>query len=121
MTQIVGCGRTVAGGHVAYDISWDEDPAGGAVGWAMEIGSPDDSETVRLVHELVDGGPSEQYAQDMGSGRRTSVEPDADLREHEITVRFPDDVVGVAAEWPTWKAVLTVDGVDVSSMVVPAP
>ena len=121
MTQIVGCGRTVAGGHVAYDIQWDEDPTGRVVQWVMEVSSADDTETVRLVHERVDGRPSDQYVEDVGSGRRTPVEPDADLRDEEVTVRFPLDVVGVAIEWPAWKGVLAIDGQDVSSMVVPAP
>lgn len=120
MTQIVGCGRTVAGHHVAYDIAWDEDPSGHRVQWVMEVGSTDATETVRLVHER-HGDTAEQYVEDVGSGRRTPVEPDADLREHDIIVRFPLDLVGVATEWPSWKAVLTVDGVEVSSMVVPAP
>ena len=119
MTQIVGCGRTVAGGHVAYDIQWDHDPAGKVVRWVMEVGSPDASETVRLVHELVDGRPSEQYVEDVASGRRTPVDGDADQRDQEITVRFPLDVVGVAVEWPAWRAVLVVDGEEASSMVVP--
>jgi hypothetical protein len=34
-------------------------------------------------------------------------------------VRFPAEVVGVAVEWPVWTTVLTIEGEDVSHMVVP--
>ncbi len=111
--EITHCGRTVSGDFVAWDIRWEgELPEGAAVQWSMVVA--DEDEEVRLIHGLR-GSAAEQYV--VGAAGRDDVEPDADVSEHEITVRFPADVVGVAVEWPVWTAVLTVNGEDVSHQV----
>jgi hypothetical protein len=84
------------------------------VQWSMVVA--DGEEEVRLVHGRRTGG-AEQYV--VGLTGREDTEPDADLSEGQITVRFPADLVGVAVEWPVWTAVLTVAGEDVSQRVVP--
>ena len=118
MTQIRACGRTMAGDFIAFDIHWEgEVPPSGSVCWAMDVTSGDGSDQVRLGYERMDGAFSEQYVDDRRSGRRHSVAEDADCRDHEITVRFPANVVGVAVEWPVWRAVIAVDGVDVAERV----
>lgn len=54
-------------------------------------------------------------------GRRPAeVRPDADLDAEKITVRFPASVVGVAVEWPSWQAVITVDAREVASSAAPS-
>jgi hypothetical protein len=113
--EITHCGRTVSGNFVAWDLRWEGDlPEGSDVVWAMVVS--DGVEEIRLVHEQVSGGRAQYVA---GAGGREDVDPDADVSDHEITVRFRADVVGVAVEWPVWTAVLTVEGVEVSTMVVP--
>ena len=111
--EITHCGRTVSGDFVAWDIRWEGGmPDGAVVQWSMVVA--DEDEEVRLIHGRR-GSTTEQYV--VGAGGREDVEPDADVSEHEITVRFPADLVGVAVEWPVWTAVVTVDGEDVSQMV----
>lgn len=113
--EITHCGRTFSGGFVAWDVRWDgELPDGAGIEWSMVVADGD--EEIRLVHGRR-AGVAEQYV--VGAAGREDVEPDADASEHEITVRFPADVVGVAVEWPVWTAVLTLDGEDVSRQVAP--
>jgi hypothetical protein len=116
MTQIRECGRTVAGDLVAFDIQWDGDLAGDDVAWAALICSPDNSEEVRLVHRLR-AGEAQQYVE--GAQGRQDVEIDADVREDDAIVRFPASVVGVAVDWPTWVAVLAVDGEEIAREAIP--
>ena len=109
------CGRTVANDVVAFDIRWQgEVPGDVNVQWSMVVA--DGEEEIRLIHGR-SGGHDEQYV--VGGAGRRDVEPDADVSEHEITVRFPAEAVGVAVEWPVWTAVLTIAGEDVSHQVVP--
>jgi hypothetical protein len=109
------CGRTISGGFVAFDIRWQgELPAEADVQWSMVVSEGE--EELSLVHART-GDAAGQYV--VGRSGRDDVEPDADVSDNEITVRFAADVVGVAAEWPSWTAVLTVDGEDVSRQVVP--
>jgi hypothetical protein len=115
MTNIRECGRTVAGDLVAFDIQWDGELPGDDVVWAAHICSVDDEE-VRLVHRLA-GGTAEQYVE--GEKGRRDVEVDADVREDDVIVRFPSNVVGVAVDWPTWVAVLVVDGEEVARQAIP--
>ena len=111
MVSIVECGRTTAGDYVAFDIRWDGDVTQAhRVTWAMVVTSEDSSDELTLGYTRVDGRLTEQYVDDRASGRRQVVDEDADLRDDELTARFPGSVVGVAVEWPTWKAVLDVDG-----------
>jgi hypothetical protein len=118
MTQILHCGRTVAGGWVAFDIRWDDDLSGNrSVLWSMVVTSPEGAETVQLGYQLVDDGFSTQFVHDLATGRQHDVEQNADLGDREITVRFPAEVVGVAAHWPTWRGVINVDGSDVAEQV----
>lgn len=117
MTEIRECGRTVGGGTVAVDVSWDGALAGGRVAWVVSIASQDNRERVRLVHERADGDFVAQYVE--SGGRRQEVPEDADVAEDHLTARFPADVVGVAVEWPVWKAALTVDGEPVAESVMP--
>ena len=113
------CGRTTAAAVVAFDIRWSGDlPADRQVTWAVRVSSQDDDGQVELGHHVGGSGPS-QYALDLTTGRRQEVRADADVHAGEITVRFPADVVGVAVEWPTWQAVIAVDGEDVASLTVP--
>jgi hypothetical protein len=118
MVQILGCGRTVAGEVVAYDIQWEGDlSAYHAVLWAMEI--CDGDECVVLGHGRTDGAFTEQFVEDVSTGRRESLDEDADLGDGEITVRVPASVVGVAVEWPVWTAVIRADGEELARQVVP--
>ena len=117
MTQILECGRTIAGEYVAFDISWEGDLSRGTVVWSMEVASADGTEKVRLSHQRVDGGEAEQFVDDLTTGRRQSLEADAEVGDAEITARFPANIVGVAVEWPVWRAVVTVDGSDVAERV----
>ncbi len=118
MTEIVHCGRTVSGEVVGIDISWEGDLSPQqSVLWSMIISSDDQAEEVHLGY-LRSGDSVEQFVDDRTSGRRRSVDPDADVKDHEIVLRFPANVVGVAVEWPLWRAVLSVDGQEVVSRVV---
>ncbi len=109
MVRIRECGRSVAGGYVAFDIQWEGDLAGPqSVLWAMEVTS-ETGETVRLGYQRSGAEPT-QFVDDDVTGRRSDVDPDADVGDDEITVRFPAAVVGVAVEWPVWRALLVVDG-----------
>jgi hypothetical protein len=112
---IHNCGRTISGGFVAFDMRWDgRVPSDRDVQWSARVS--EGREEVRLVHART-AGRAEQYI--LGAGGRQDVDPDADLSDDEITVRFPAEVVGVAVEWPMWTTVLTIEGEDVSHMVVP--
>jgi hypothetical protein len=114
--RISHCGHTAAGDFIAFDIQWEGDlPDSGAVAWSMVVTGPDGTETMRLVHER--GAGEAQYVE--AAAGRQDVDPDADLDDGEITVRFPANIVGVAVEWPVWTAVISVDGHEVSSCVVP--
>jgi hypothetical protein len=111
------CGRTLAGDYVAFDIQWEGSvPFEADAGWTMVVTAPDGVETVRLEHRRT-AGVATQFVE--AAAGRVEMDPDVDLDEGEITARFKADVVGVAVEWPVWTAVLSVDGTDVSSMVVP--
>jgi hypothetical protein len=116
MIDIRHCGRTVAGDFIAFDIKWEGAlPASSSVAWSMVLTGPDGTETIRLVHER--GEQPAQYVE--ASTGRQDVDPDADIDDSEITVRFPANIVGVAVEWPVWTAVMTVDGEEAASCVVP--
>jgi hypothetical protein len=110
--EITECGRTLGGGLVAFDIQWDGSLSGD-VQWVVRITSADRTETVALTVSSED----RQYVE--CDGRQVDVDPDADLSEGEITARFPEDVVGVAIEWPTWTAAVSVDGQVVAEHVIP--
>ena len=113
MVQISGCGRTVGGGLVAINIRWEGEIASEApVLWMMEVS--DGEESVHLGHQR-NGSVVTQFVDAAGTGRREEVEESADLGDGEITVRFPAEVVGVALEWPVWRAVIAVDGAEVAS------
>ena len=112
------CGRTVAASVVAFDIQWSgELPAGHDLTWAVRVVSPDGTGEVELGHRRT-GQQVAQYVRDLTTGRTHQVEPDADLDATGITARFPADVVGLAVEWPTWRAVIEVDGEDVTTTAV---
>jgi hypothetical protein len=119
MLEITDCGRTLAGDFVAFDIRWEsESSAPDTATWSMAITEGEGSETVHLVYERRDGEFVAQYVDDTATGDRRDVDDDADLRDHEITVRFRADVVGVAVEWPVWKASLAVPGQQTATAVV---
>ncbi len=119
MVDILGAGRTIGGGVVAFDIAWQGDlSASGSVLWSMEVSSGDGTDVVDLGHLRADGAFSAQFVDDRASGRREEVAEDADLRDDEITVRFPENLVGGAVEWPVWRAVIAVDGKPVASELV---
>lgn len=115
MTQILHAGSTATDIFVAFDVRWDDDLSGNdSVLWSMIITSPDGRETVQLGYKVVDGTFAAQFVNDWNTASQQNVDQDADFRETEITVRFPASSVGVAAEWPTWRAVLNVNGRDVA-------
>jgi hypothetical protein len=117
--EITHCGRTLTGDVVGIDIQWDGRlDARQSVIWSMFVSSEDGADEIHLGH-LRAGDSVEQFVDDQGSGRRESVQPDADVSDHEIVIRFPANVVGVAVEWPVWKAVIAVDGQDITTRVVP--
>ncbi len=119
MVQILGSGRTVAGAVVAFDITWEGDlSADSSVLWSMEVSTSDGTESVDLGYQRNGGAFTAQFVDDPASGRREEVPEDADLGSGQITVRFPANVVGVAVEWPVWRAVIAVDGVPTTSEVV---
>jgi hypothetical protein len=119
MTQIVHAGRTETDVVVAFDIRWEGDLSGGrSVTWSMTVTSPDGRDSVRLAYQLVDGQFAAQFVLDRASGRRHDLAQDVDLDADEITVRFPTASVGVAASWPSWRAVITVDGEDVAERLL---
>jgi len=119
MTQIVHAGRAETDVVVAYDIRWEGDLSGArSVTWSMTVTSPDGRDSVRLAYQVDGGEPAVQYVLDRASGRRQDLDPDADLDDDEITVRFPTATVGVAASWPSWRAVITVDGEDVAERLL---
>jgi hypothetical protein len=117
--EIRHCGRTIAGDLVGIDIQWRGELASdGSVLWSMHVTSEDGADEIRLAYG-VSGGTAQQFVDDLSTGRRQPVEPDADLDDGEIVIRFPASVVGVAVEWPVWRAVITVDDQDVATRVVP--
>jgi hypothetical protein len=116
MVEILGCGRTVGGGVVAFDIRWEGSvPGTESVLWSMEISNGDES--VLLGHQRNSGGFVTQFVDASSTGRREEVPEDVDQGDGEMTVRFPAEVVGVAVEWPTWKAVIAVNGAEVASEI----
>jgi hypothetical protein len=116
--EIEHCGRTVAADLVAFAIRWSGELPDHEVTWSVRVTSEDGREHVELGYARTSGGAS-QFALDAATGRRQEVAEDADLDDHEITVRFPADVVGVAIEWPTWQAVISVAGQDAAALAVP--
>ena len=97
MTQILHAGRTVTDVVVAFDVSWDDDlSAAGSVLWTMAVTSQDGAETVELGYRRTADGFAEQYVHDLSGERQQTFDEDADLRDGEITVRFPTSSVGVA-------------------------
>jgi hypothetical protein len=116
MTEIRECGRTVGGGVVAFTITWDG-PLEGRVAWVVTVTAEDSGERIALVHERDGGAFVGQYVE--AEGRRTEVDEDADLGDDDVTARFPAEVVGVAVDWPVWKAALVVDGAAVSEQIIP--
>ncbi len=122
MAKIQECGRSIGGGTVAVDIEWQGELSGSSIAWVVTISSSDGSEHVRLVHERSGDGSSDaaegvQYVERDGS--RHEVGDDADVHDDHITARFPLDTVGVAADWPVWKAALHSDGSPVDEAVIP--
>lgn len=119
MVQITHCGRTITGNLVAFDIRWEGALGGATVLWSAMLTSEDGHERLQLGHErAADGTFRSQFVFYGASATQQDVPEDADLRDGEITLRFPADIVGVAVEWPVWKAVITVDGEDVDSKVL---
>ena len=115
---IEDCGRTIAARVVAFDIRWSGRlPEDRDVTWAVRVTHGDGESQVELGHRRA-GERVWQYVRDLTTGRTQEVRPDADLENGEITVRFPADVVGLAVEWPTWQAVIEVDGEDIASLAV---
>jgi hypothetical protein len=119
MVQISHCGRTIAGEFVAFDIRWEGAITGSTVLWSVLISTDDGRERLQLGHERAgDGSFRSQFAFSGNSAEKQELGEDADLRDGELTVRFPASVVGVAVEWPVWRAVITVDGEDLDSQVI---
>ena len=114
--QIRECGRTVGGGIVVFDVTWDGDLAGGTVAWVVTIDNEDSSERVVLCHERAGDDVRQFVAAD---GRQQDVRVDATIEDDHATARFPEEIVGVAAGWPLWQALLVVDGTAVSEKVIP--
>jgi hypothetical protein len=114
--EITECGRTVAGDVVAFTIEWQGEPSGEVV-WGAQVSSADGDETVALCYARGSSGAA-QYVE--AEGRRSDVDLDADVGDGQITARFPAEKVGVAVEWPTWTAVVAVDGQTVAQCVMPA-
>ena len=111
------CGRTLAGDFVAFDIQWEGTlPAARSLTWEMVVTAPDGDETVQLTYQQVDGSAGQHV--EAASGR-VELDADADVDDGEVTVRVPANVVGVAVEWPVWTAVITADGQELASCVVP--
>ncbi|QIK66693.1 hypothetical protein G7072_10390 [Nocardioides sp. HDW12B] len=117
--RIRECGRTVGGGIVVFDITWDGTLAGTTVAWVVTIDDEEGSERVVLCHERT-GGPDGTARQFVAAdGRQQDVRTDATVEDDHVTARFPAEIVGVAAEWPVWKALLVVDGAAISEQVIP--
>jgi len=120
--EITGCGRTIAAGVVAFTLRWAGDlPASGTVTWAARVTGPDGREAIWLGYQLAPerGGPgARQYVEDLSSGRVKELAEDAEVGAGEVTVRFPASAVGVAVEWPTWQAVIAVDGIEVATQCI---
>jgi hypothetical protein len=108
----------VAGEAVAYRIRWEGDlPSQGTVLWAVEVS--DGAESLVLGHERHRATFVTQYVEDPATRRRVEADEDADLADGEITVRLPANLVGVAADWPSWTAYIVADGHELSRQVVP--
>src|SRR3954462_4615041 len=119
MLEIPNSGRTPGGGVAAFTIRWGGSPPGPETPtWSVAFGGGGGSEGVRLVYECRDGDFAAQYVDETSTGRRRDVDENADLRDHQITVRFPADLVGVAVQWPVWKASVAVPGEDTATAVV---
>lgn len=119
MPRIRECGRTVGGDVVAFHMAWDGELDGRAQTWSVVITSEAGDDAVVLAHAREDGRFAGQYVLGQRSGERDEVPENADVDAEEMTARFPADVVGVAVEWPVWKAELSIDGSVVSSQVIP--
>ena len=117
--EIRECGRTTGGGVVVFDVTWDGYLEAGTVAWVVTIDNDDDSERVVLCLERSGGsdGTVRQFV--AADGRQQDVSLDATVEDDHVTVRFPADVVGVAVDWPVWKALLVLDGIAVSEQVIP--
>ncbi len=117
--RIRECGRTVGGGIVVFDITWEGTLDATTVSWVVTVENEDASERVVLCHERT-GGPGGDVRQFVAAdGRQREVRTDATVEDDHVTARFPAEIVGVAAEWPVWKAVLVVDGTAVSEQLIP--
>jgi hypothetical protein len=120
--EITGCGRTTAAGVVAFTVRWAGDlPPSGTVTWAARVTAPDGREAVLLGYQLAlqsRGPDARQYVEDLSSGRVQELAADAEVDAEEVTVRFPASAVGVAVEWPTWQAVIAVDGAEVATQTI---
>ena len=120
--DITGCGRTTAADVVAFTVRWaGELPASGTVTWAARVTGPDGREAVQLGYERASrggGAVDRQYVEDLTSGRLQELAADAEVGTGEVTVRFPATAVGVAVEWPTWQAVIAVDGVELATQAI---
>jgi hypothetical protein len=92
---------------------WSRSTSGGRATSRLEISNGEES--VLLGHQRSGGEVAAQFVDAASTGRRQDVPADADLGDGGITVRFPADIVGVALEWPVWKALIVVDGVEVAS------
>ncbi len=118
--RIRECGRTVGGGIVVFDITWDGTLDGTTVAWVVTIDDADASERVVLCYEHSGGGGECTARQFVAAdGRQHEVRVDATVEDDHVTARFPAEIVGVAADWPVWMAVLVVDGTAVSEQLVP--
>ena len=114
--QISECGRTIGGGVVVFDVTWDGTLEGDTVAWVVTIDDEAASERVVLCRERTRDDVRQFVASE---GRQQEVPVDATEEDGHLTARFPEEVVGVAATWPVWKALLVIDGTAVSEQVVP--
>ena len=110
VVEITGCGRTIAADVVAFTVRWSgEPPSSRTVTWAARVTGPDGREAVELGYQR-SATEEHQYVADLLTGKRQELAPDLEMDAGELTARFPASVVGVAVEWPTWHAVIAVDG-----------
>ena len=116
--EITGCGRTIAADVVAFTVQWSgEPPLHRTVTWAARVTGPDGREAVELGYQRA-GDEEQQYVADLLTGRRQELALDAEAEAGALTARFPASIVGVAVEWPTWHAVIAVDGNQLAAQVI---